>query len=56
MTLRLTICYLLMLPAFFITNEIMLTVLCGAFIVPILGFLIPMLIDFIYNIRKLDTR
>lgn len=41
MILRLILCYFMLLPIFFIRNEIFLMILSGAVVVPFVGFFIP---------------
>lgn len=41
MSLRLFLCYLMLFPCFLIKNEIFLMIMSGAFVVPVVGFVIP---------------
>lgn len=49
MLFRLTLSYIMLFPIFFLNNEIILMVICGGFIVPIIGFIIPIMADIKYN-------
>lgn len=52
MLFRLCACFLMLLPIFFIQDEIYLMTLCGGFIVPVIGFAIPIVADLKYNYKK----
>jgi hypothetical protein len=49
MIFRITFCYIMLFPIFFLNDEIFLMIICGGFIVPIVGFIIPILADIKYN-------
>lgn len=55
MIFRLTLCYVMLFPAFLIQNEIYLMIICGGFIVPVIGFVIPILADIKYNLNVYGT-
>lgn len=42
----------MLFPAFLIENEITLMIYCGGFIVPIIGFIIPIFSDIIHNLQR----
>ena len=46
--LRVLVCFLMILPALFFNDEIYLIVLSGAVLTPVIGFLIPILVDLNY--------
>lgn len=43
---------MMLIPVFFIENEFNLSVLSGIFVVPFLGFILPILLDYIYFYGK----
>lgn len=52
MIFRITFCYVMLFPVFFLNNEIFLMILCGGFIVPTIGFIIPILADIKYSFHE----
>ena len=53
MIFRIFVCFLLLFPNFLIENEIYIMVISGTIVVPMVGFIIPILCDFKYNFKKI---
>ena len=47
--LRLIICFLMLSPIFFVKDEIFLMILSGTVIVPLVGFVVPIICEYQYN-------
>ena len=53
MIFRIFVCFLLLFPNFLIENEIYIMVVSGTVVVPMVGFVIPILCDFKFNYKKI---